>query len=237
MKRHIIHDSQPIALAGGGSHAVSQVKQVLAHFRKLVAADGGANYLVQAGMIPDAVVGDFDSVDADTLRSVPADRLVRTPDQDTTDFEKALEAISAPLVLACGFTGARTDHALAVMSGLLRFPERRCIVLGEQDISFLCPPELLLDLPVGMRLSVYPLCPLEGSSEGLRWPIDGLILAPGGRLGTSNEVTGPVRLKFDTPGALIILPLGALDDVIPTLLSAPGAWPARGKQRKDRRPW
>ena len=38
-------------------------------------------------------------------------------DQDTTDFDKALRHIKAPVVIGAGFSGARTDHALAAFTG------------------------------------------------------------------------------------------------------------------------
>ena len=54
---------------------------------------------------------------------------------------------------------------------------------------------------------------MTGRSQGLRWPIDGLDFAPSGRIGTSNEVTGPVVLVFDGPGMLVITPREALEQV------------------------
>ena len=51
---------------------------------------------------------------------------------------------------------------------------------------------------------------VTGRSAGLRWPIEGLHLAPDGRIGTSNEALGPVHLEFDAPGMLVILPRAAL---------------------------
>ena len=65
---------------------------------------------------------------------------------------------------------------------------------------------LELTLPVGSRFSLYPLGPVTGRSRGLRWPIDGLLLEPWGMIGTSNEVSGPVRLEVDQPRLLVILP-------------------------------
>ncbi len=62
------------------------------------------------------------------------------------------------------------------------------------------------------------MAPVTGQSEGLRWPIDGLAFAPNGRVGTSNAVTGPVALRFDGDGMLVILPRTALPQVIKALM-------------------
>ena len=130
-------------------------------------------------------------------------------------------ARNAPLMLAVGFTGGRLDHELAAYSALLRFASKSCIIIGPRDLVFHAPPELRLDLKPGSRLALFPLAPVTGRSEGLLWPIDGLDFAAGGRLGTSNTVTGPVRLQMDAPGMLVILPRAALRAAIDGLTAAP----------------
>lgn len=203
--------SDPVTLLGGGGADRACLTLALTRAPRLLAADGGANMALAAGLMPDAVIGDFDSVTAETLAAIPTDRQIRVPEQDTTDFEKCLTRIRAPFVLGVGFLGARLDHTLAVLGTLVRHPERRCLLIGSEDVVFPAPPRLHLDLPAGSRFSLFPLRPVTGRSEGLRWPIDGLALAPDGIVGTSNEVSGPVRLETDGPGMLVILPRGALD--------------------------
>ena len=67
----------------------------------------------------------------------------------------------------------------------------------------------------GTRLSLFPMAPVTGRSTGLRWPVDGIGLAPNGHVGTSNQALGgPVTLSFDGPGMLVILPLVALGQVV-----------------------
>jgi thiamine pyrophosphokinase len=193
----------------------------------LVAADGGADRALAAGHMPVAVIGDFDSLSARARDLVPAARQHPIAEQDTTDFDKALRSVAAPFVLALGFSGARIDHGLAAFNTLLRHPQRPCIVLGATDAVFLCPPRLTLRLPPGDRLSLFPMGPVSGESEGLRWPIAGLRFSPDGQVGTSNEVSAPrVTLAFDAPRMLAILPRGRLDAVLSALLNAPQPpWP------------
>jgi thiamine pyrophosphokinase len=47
------------------------------------------------------------------------------PEQDTTDFEKCLYSVAAPLLLGVGFLGGRADHHLAAMNVLVRYADRR----------------------------------------------------------------------------------------------------------------
>lgn len=213
MNQVIVDSLEGITLVGGGPVSASQLARATAFAPVIVAADGGADRLVRLGSQPRAVIGDMDSISPSARRQF-ADRLFSVPQQDNTDFDKCLAAIRAPFVLGLGFAGARIDHGLAVLSGLLRAPDQRCLVVGPQDVTFLCPPELTLELPPGTRLSLFPMGQVTGTSMGLRWPIQGLNFAPDGQIGTSNEVTGPLQLTFDAPKMLVILPVRYLAAVL-----------------------
>ena len=47
--------------------------------------------------------------------------------------------------------------------------------------------------------------PASGYAQGLKWPLEGPEFTPSGRIGTSNETTGPVLLQTEGP-MLLILP-------------------------------
>ncbi len=184
----------------------------------LVAADGGADRALTLGHFPEAVVGDFDSLSAAARAKIPDRALHHVTEQESTDFEKALGHIDAPGVIALGMTGRRTDHELAAWHTLLRCRVPACIVVAEEDIVFLCPPELRLDLPVGTRLSLFPMAPVTGRSEGLHWPIDGIAFAPGRAIGTSNRVSSPeVLITVDQAAMLVILPKQQLSAALSAL--------------------
>jgi len=207
MSAPVVASTLGVTLVGGAPVTVRALEAALRLAPCLVAADGGADRALSAGLMPRAVIGDFDSISPSARAAIPADRLHPIAEQETTDFDKALRSVTAPFVLALGFAGARIDHGLAVFNALVRHPDRRCIVLGGPDAVFLCPPEITLRLQVGDRLSLFPMGPVTGRSSGLRWPVDGLAFAPDGMIGTSNMVTDPVvRLSFDTARMLVILP-------------------------------
>jgi len=220
MEKPIVESLQGVTLVGAGPLAPSLLKLALGHAPRLVAADGGANRLVRMGHLPEAVIGDLDSISPATRRALQG-RLFAVSDQDSTDFDKALAGVSAPVILGLGFWGARVDHGLAALSGLMRRPDRRCVLLGGGDLVFLAPLRLAVDLPRGTRVSLFPMASVTGESRGLVWPINGLQLAPGGRVGTSNAATGGrVELTFDQARMLVILPqrhlpavLSAFDDL------------------------
>ena len=212
-----------VTLLGGAGTTASGLRAALERAPVLVCADGGADHALALGWMPDAVIGDFDSLGQAARARISPDRLLHVPDQDTTDFDKCLAHVAAPMVLALGFTGGRLDHTLASLATLARNPSRRVLLLGAEDVALLAPPALSVDLPPGMRLSLFPMAPVTGRSTGLEWPLAGLEFAPAGIIGTSNRVAARrVVLQFDAPGMMLLLPPDALDPVLESLRMAPG---------------
>ncbi len=182
----------------------------------LFAADGGARKALGLHHPLRAVIGDLDSLtSAETWRKSGTE-IVRISEQQTTDFEKCLYTIRAPLVIGAGFLGGRIDHQLAALGALVAHREAPVILIGARDAVMHLDRPISLRLPKRTRLSLMPLLPVTGTlSEGLRWPVAGLHLTPGGRSGVSNQTTGPqVRIGVDGPGCLLILPVQRLADMV-----------------------
>ncbi|WP_370651131.1 thiamine diphosphokinase [Cypionkella sp.] len=205
----IVDSLHGVTLAGGGPFDKAQLARAQRFAPRIVGADGGADRLLALGVEPEAVIGDFDSISA-AAQARLAGRLFPIEEQITTDFDKALRSIHAPFVLGIGFAGARLDHSLAVLNALVRAADQRCLVLSPQDVTFLAPLQMRLNLPLGSRFSLFPMAQVTGESEGLRWPLQGLDFAPDGMIGTSNEVSGPVELRFSAQKMLVILPIKSL---------------------------
>jgi thiamine pyrophosphokinase len=200
-----------VSLLGAAAVSSQDIDEVLAIAPTLVDADGGAEAALRAGHMPHAVIGDLYSLSHTARKRISAEKIVHVSEQETTDFEKCLSRIEAPLIVAAGFAGGRVDHELAVYSVLVRNADRPCIVLGAEDLVFAAPSRLALDLSPGTRVSLFPMAQVTGRSDGLEWPIEGLAFAPDGRIGTSNRANGKVELVFDGPGMLVILPRTEFD--------------------------
>lgn len=222
----IVHGLDPITLVGGGQATPADLQKALTLAPQCVAADGGAALALAAGVSLSAVIGDLDSLSAATRAQIPAACIHQITEQDTTDFEKALLRIAAPLVIGVGFTGGRVDHQLAVFHALVAHASRPCVLLGAAEIIFHAPPQISLPMQKGDIVSLFPLAAVGGRSTGLRWPIEGLAFDPARRIGTSNQATGPVALQMKDPGMLVILPRRLMPSVV-AQLSAPKAarWP------------
>lgn len=216
MERHIVQYHGGVTLLGGGAVEAADLHAALALAPALVAADGGGDRALAFGLMPEAVIGDMDSLSPAGAAAIGAARLHRIAEQDSTDFGKCLTYVGARFFIGLGFTGLRLDHTLAALSDLAQRPDRAVVLIAEDELIFRAPPEITLDLPLGERLSLFPFGPASGTAEGLRWPIEGLNFTPAGRVGTSNEVSGPVRLSL-AGEMLVLLPKRHLAAVLAAL--------------------
>jgi thiamine pyrophosphokinase len=90
-----------------------------------------------------------------------------------------------------------------------------------------CKQEVEIDLPAAARLSLWPLTRQRfHSSRGLVWPLDGLTLAAGQHIGTSNQVsdgTGPQRVvitpESDDDGFIVIIDVDHVQALINAVMA------------------
>ena len=90
----------------------------------IIAVDGSANKLIDLGIIPDVIIGDFDSLQAKRIKNV---KLIETPDQNKTDFRKTLDWCIEKNILSIsifGISGKSDDHFLANYYTLCDFSEK-----------------------------------------------------------------------------------------------------------------
>lgn len=231
MKLAIVHKFEPITLVGAGDLGPTDLSEARAIGPTVVAVDGGAADVIAAGHIPDAVIGDFDSLSNNMAARIPPDRLHLIEEQDSTDFDKAVRNIDAPLIIGVGFTGTRLDHQLAALNVLVRRAAQSIILLSPKEAIFHVPPELTLALEKGDVVSLMPFARVSGTSDGLHWPIAGLDFAPDGTIGTSNIAEGPMTLKLDGPGLIGLIPRARFAILAQALLNLPAAqrWSVRAE--------
>lgn len=192
-----------IAVLGNGAWNPVWGKQVLNEVAFLICADGGANYAVSAGRMPDLLIGDLDSILPENLKKCEERgcAIERYPCQkDETDLELALSRaeeqarfVEEREIWLYGGTGKRIDHFLGNLALLLAYakkgfrirmadPEQEMWILqGREEISGSQGQELSL-IPLSGRALV--------STEGLGYPLkQGFLLQESPR-GISNVFLG-----------------------------------------------
>lgn len=162
------------------------------------AADGGALACSAAGVRPELVAGDFDSVDPDSLPETWT--LRRTPDQALTDFEKLLRCLPGEVddLTVLGGLGKRLDHLITNLLAAAALPAGVAVRFEDrgQELIRVTPKRPLEFAPrAEIPLSLLPIAAATGvTTTGLRWNLDDADMGPGVGLGQSNRVVGPVRV-------------------------------------------
>ena len=179
---------------------------------RVIACDGAWRTAIELGRKPDAVVGDCDSIAAgarETLAELGVP-LVEEGEQDTNDLCKAFRyairicgAVDGRIVIL-GATGKREDHAIGNVFHLIDFAEASPAVSMVTDFGVFevaMPPGRSWSVPQGgCAVSVFaPFADTRMSSEGLRWPLDGVAFGSLWR-GTLNRAVGETfSIRTDRP--------------------------------------
>jgi thiamine pyrophosphokinase len=165
----------------------------------IIAVDGGTRHAWQAGVDPQLVIGDLDSLtdeEQERLKASGAEVSSFSPRKDRTDLELALlhaASAGADEILVLAALGGRLDQTIANLL-LLSLPELAdChvrIVQGAQ-IAFVIRDEALIEGQPGDTVSLIPLGgdAVGVTAQGLEWPLDDDVLHFGPARGISNVLT------------------------------------------------
>ena len=176
----------------------------------ILAADGGADAALAAGIMPSAVIGDLDSVSLRARRLLKDTPFIHVTRQDNTDLEKALDFLVAQHFEQCiiaGATGGRLDFTLGNILAIRPYVTK--INLSFQDKNWaLYPVTQTLTLPAkkGARLSLLPLNKCRGVTlTGCKYPLTKENLT-GRQIGRtlSNQVSAPQISVSLTSGLLLL---------------------------------
>ena len=202
----------------GGTLSAAFFKEVRARYpeAEVFAVDGGLRVAEAAGVIPDYLVGDFDTAE-ESLVSRYEHRCItlrHKPEKDATDTELAIdEALErgAETIILLGATGTRMDHTLANVHMLYRVLQqgKQAWILDEHnrislhDKPFTCKRIELF----GTYVSFLPFFgeTTRVTLKGFKYPLSGKTLTAGISLGVSNEVKEDVMEVSFEKGYLLMI--------------------------------
>lgn len=181
----------------------------------IIAADSGANVLLDHGIDFDLAVGDFDSLNESSLAKIKQNTEVITYEvkKDFTDTEAAYhEAVrhGATEVLILGATGTRMDHFMGNLA-LLQIALNQGVtvrLIDEHNELFLVQSSCEIAKRDGYNISVFPFGGevADFSLSQVAYPLKHHHLSTASTLTVSNEfLDGPARLDFIKGTVLVIL--------------------------------
>ena len=204
-----------IAFIGGEGPGRRFLREIARGADLLVAADSGLVLCEDAGLTPDWILGDMDSLD-DPLRleKYPQGKILRfLADKDFTDTELALHFLHnekrCDEVWFAGGGGGRLDHLFAIRSIFDRDRPPDRWFPGNEEIRCLQEGRALgAALPPGSIVSVFPLGsgPWAAESTGLKWPINDLVWERGSAWISNIATEGPFEIRAVRGRLMIITP-------------------------------
>lgn len=190
-----------LIIANGEIRDIQKVKAMLPQVDYVICADGGVRHARDLGVVPDLIVGDFDSLPDEVLReySMAGIPIKRYPaDKDKTDMQIAVDTavdMGASQVFLLGAFGSRWDHSYANMLMLYRLATRgiKAQILDSHNVVMVSSGKVEIEGEVGQTLS---LLPLSGDvrilrTDGLKYPIVDGILPLDFPYGVSNVLVKP----------------------------------------------
>ena len=175
----------------------------------VIAADGGLTHTEKLGIVPNEILGDFDS-----LGHVPEGANVFPVEKDDTDamlaVRRGLGLGYREFVLYGSLDGPRLDHTVANFQTLQYLSDHGAAgYLVGRDYLVTVVRDGTLFFPAGFTGTVSVFCmgkDAEGVTlEGLYYPLEKGTLTAGFPLGVSNHFTGnPAKITVQQ-GSLLVL--------------------------------
>lgn len=198
-----------------------QYWQHLEH-QTLICTDGAAKKLAELNIQPNIIIGDMDSIMESPMsdkekairQAFPTSKIIIQLDQNTTDFEKALQYTNdngIRKVLCLGMLGRSADHILHNLALFNRYGFTLKLIglhVFENQLQWIMPlkDKMTISTQPGMVFSLFPLSPCVLSSKGLKWELHEKMLSSHGHSSIRNQTVAPfvqLHCQGDCLGFLI----------------------------------
>lgn len=204
-----------VILSGGVPPSYELLKKEISDSKFVICADSGANCLYDYNIMPNYLIGDFDSISREAMdfflqKNITIERYPR--EKDSTDTQIALEkafALGATEIVFLGCLGGRIDHTLGNL-GLLR----KCLNLkinaylkDDKNIIFITEKPIEISGTTGECFSIQAFGTKVSNLtiKNAKYELNNYELHFGDPLTISNEFIGnTVNINF-SEGILLIM--------------------------------
>ena len=204
-----------VIVSGGKAPSLVLLKNELKDADTLICVDSGGDFLKDCGIVPNYLVGDFDSINKVSLeyfKNSECEILEYPKDKDFTDTELALELalkLNSDSIIFLGCTGTRIDHLFGNL-GLLRIclEERVEAYIKDDNNSVMLtdkPLKIFGEPGSTFSLQAFSEAVTNLTLEGSKYPLCNHKLRLGDPLTISNQfLNSEVNLEF-SKGILMVL--------------------------------
>ncbi|MGB1018027.1 MAG: thiamine diphosphokinase [Chitinophagales bacterium] len=180
----------------------------LEEYTEIYCTDGAYLFLEKMNIKPDLISGDFDSI-KELPENIPH---IHTPDQNFTDFEKALKIIierNYTAVDVFAGSGLEQDHFMGNLSTALKYKSKiKITFFDDKQHYFFLNKYFKTNIEIGKKVSLFPFPKAKTvSSNGLKYPLDKLDLSiKKNKIGTRNEAKeNEIEVCFEKGNLLIFI--------------------------------
>ena len=210
--------TRTIIVTGGNINKDFLQKTILEkNFNYIIASDKGLEILDRCNIIPNFIIGDFDSINKESLDKYLNKANVKViklnPEKDYTDTHMALKLaidLKSTNILIIGAIGTRIDHTISNINILKEALEKNIHseIIDERNKIKLINKNTIIEKDNNFKyISLLPLTTkVEGVTlKGFKYPLKDAVLEIGQSIGVSNEQIEEIATIDLKSGILILL--------------------------------
>lgn len=186
-----------LIIGAGSIENPDKYEEIISGFDFIITADGGYDNSLTLNLKSDLLIGDFDSIDKDTMRNLPKDlKIIKYPfEKDMSDLEIALDYLvenSFTEAMVIGGTGSRLDHSISNILTIFKYSSRNLeiTIVNDKNIISRIKSRMYFEKD-NYYYSLIPVS-VEGivvSLNGFYYDLTKQTIEFGSTLGVSNYIT------------------------------------------------
>lgn len=206
-----------ILIIANGDECSKDINVNITTFDKIICVDGGLNHL-PVSLIPDVIIGDFDSVDKNKIKTFfEKSEIIYKDNQDVSDLSFAVQyclskySDLSEIIITSAISSNRFDHSICNVLLLKQIPESIMakIITKTQEIFIINEKtqwQRLKNLTVNKTISIIPLTNCKNiKTNGFKWEIENKDLQFGFINAISNIITSEIATISLEKGEILII--------------------------------
>ncbi|GAB4392943.1 MAG: thiamine diphosphokinase [Gammaproteobacteria bacterium] len=193
-----------------GDYQSPQLIKTLMLNKTVIALDGSYSRLKNLDIKPDIVLGDMDTLQVDLQELSKITKVIKLPDQNTTDLQKAIiycdQHNAEQIDIVCAL-GGRVDHTLVNLRVLRKYyRKQRSIILhtDTQQMQFVRDQKITIHGKIGDYCAIMAFPQGQFSSHGLKYDVINFPLEFGESESACNQLASTQALLNIQGDALLI---------------------------------
>lgn len=205
-----------LIVANGTINNINILKKCEKEYDFILAVDGGTNHCIKAGILPDLIIGDLDSISDDTLKvsmekNIPIEKF--PVKKDSTDTELSIDYLTNKGykdITLIGVIGSRMDHTLGNILLLNKLNDNKIKgkIIDDNNTIYLVDNELELSRQIDFYVSIIPITNtgINVSLKGFEYELEFRDVEFGSTFCISNKITeDKARIRVHEGKALVFL--------------------------------